>query len=72
MKSGEAFSLRASVGPHSNAAEHHVKWVELYFEEGGPSTPISLARFDLAPAYSEPAVEAPSGSSVMVGVPRLR
>ncbi|MEM4699737.1 MAG: class II SORL domain-containing protein [Candidatus Nezhaarchaeales archaeon] len=59
VKSGEAFSVRVSVGPHPNTVEHHIKWIELYFEEEGrPFNPISLARFDLAPVYSEPAVEA--------------
>lgn len=58
IKVGETFKVKITVGPHPNTTEHHIKRIELYFnEEGRVFNPILLAYVDLTPIYSQPEVE---------------
>jgi superoxide reductase len=57
VKPGELFTIKVTVGPHPNTAEHSIRWVEIYFyEEGRAFNPVMLARTFFAPGYVEPEV----------------
>ena len=49
-KEGEDWIIEVSVGkeiPHPNTYEHHIKWIEVYFEdELGNLYPIGRAQFE--------------------------
>jgi len=65
VKKGEMFKVTASVGKevsHPNKAEHHIKWIALYFnpEDGKFPYQIGKGKFD---AHGE-SVEGPDTSGV--------
>ena len=41
--------IRASVGkeiPHPNTTEHHIRWIEVYFQPRGEKFPYQIGRFE--------------------------
>lgn len=60
VKPNEPFQVTVQVGkdiPHPNLVEHHIKWIQVFFEEEGRAfNPIHIATFDLGPTYAEPKV----------------
>ncbi len=64
-KKGEAVQVSVSVGkeiPHPNKTEHHIRWIEVYFQPDGAKFPLQIARFDFT-AHGESA-EGPDTSTV--------
>lgn len=48
-KKGELIEINLSVGKqiaHPNTSEHHIAWIELYFQPEGEKFPYQLARFE--------------------------
>jgi superoxide reductase len=48
---GKFFQVKLSVGKeiaHPNTAEHHIRWVELYFLADGEKFPYQIARFEFS------------------------
>jgi len=62
---GEPFEVELSVGkeiPHPNTLEHHIAWIDLYFQPEGGKFPIQIGHlaFDAhgeSAVYTAPAVE---------------
>lgn len=51
VKKGEFFRVVASVGkaiPHPNKAEHHISWIELYFQPQAEKFPYQIARAEFS------------------------
>ncbi len=47
VKKGESFYIRALVGkeiPHPNTTQHHIVWIDLYFQPDGEKFPYQIAR----------------------------
>jgi superoxide reductase len=65
VKKGEAVQFSVSVGkeiPHPNKTEHHIRWIEVYFQPDGAKFPLQLARVEFT-AHGE-SVEGPDTSAV--------
>jgi len=46
-RKGELFKVTVSVGkqiPHPNKTEHHIRWIEVYFQPQGEKYPYQVAR----------------------------
>ncbi len=57
IKSGEAVTVKVSVGPHPNTLEHSIRWIKLYFaEEGRAFNPIAIAKAGFNPGTTDPDV----------------
>lgn len=51
VKKGEFFKITVSVGkeiPHPNKTEHHISWIEVYFQPQGEKFPYQVARAEFA------------------------
>ncbi len=72
-KAGEKLAVTVSVGKqiaHPNTTEHHIRWIQLFFQPEGDKFTYQLGHWDFCahgesaqgpnqgPAYSEPAVSA--------------
>ncbi len=47
VKKGESFKITVNVGkeiPHPNKAEHHISWIEIYFQPQGEKYPYQISR----------------------------
>lgn len=65
VKKAEVVSVTISVGkeiPHPNTTEHHISWVEVYFQADGEKFPYQIARVDFI-AHGESA-QGPNTSTV--------
>ncbi len=73
VKAGEKLAVSVSVGKqiaHPNTTEHHIRWIQLFFQPEGDKFTYQLGQWDFnahgesaagpnqGPAYSEPAVTA--------------
>ncbi len=73
VKAGEKLAVTVSVGKqiaHPNTTEHHIRWIQLFFQPEGDKFTYQLGQWDFnahgesaagpnqGPAYSEPAVTA--------------
>lgn len=50
-KKGEMFRVAVSVGkeiPHPNKTEHHICWIEVYFQPQGEKFPYAVARMEFS------------------------
>lgn len=48
---GELIKLTVSVGKaiaHPNTTEHHIRWIEIYFQAQGEKFPYQIARFEFS------------------------
>jgi superoxide reductase len=69
VEAGEQFQVTVSVGkeiPHPNTTEHHIRWIDVYFQPEGDQFVYQVARFDFTahgesvkganqgPAYAHP------------------
>jgi superoxide reductase len=48
---GKFFEVKLSVGKeiaHPNTTEHHIRWIELYFQADGEKFPNQIARFEFS------------------------
>ncbi len=46
MKAGESFEVKVSVGKeiaHPNTTEHHIRWIQVYFQPSGDKFTYQLA-----------------------------
>lgn len=51
IKKGDTVSIAVSVGkqiPHPNTAEHHIRWIEVYFHPAGEKFPCQIGRFEFS------------------------
>lgn len=51
VKAGEAFEVQVSVGKeiaHPNTAEHHISWIDLYFQPEKSRFPFQVGRFEFS------------------------
>jgi superoxide reductase len=65
VKKSQDIIVSVSVGkeiPHPNTTEHHIRWIELYFQPKGEKFPYQLGRFEFD-AHGE-SVQGPNLSSV--------
>jgi superoxide reductase len=65
VKKGEFFKVTVSVGKeiaHPNKAEHHIRWVEVYFHPKGEKFPYQIAKSEFT-AHGE-STQGPDTSSV--------
>ncbi|UCD71828.1 MAG: class II SORL domain-containing protein [Syntrophobacterales bacterium] len=49
VNSGEKFEVKVSVGkeiPHPNTTEHHIRWIQLFFQPEGEQHSYQLANFE--------------------------
>ncbi len=65
VKKGEFFPVIVSVGkeiPHPNTTEHHIRWIEVYFQADAEKFPYQIAGFDFT-AHGESA-QGPNTSTI--------
>jgi superoxide reductase len=65
VKADEMFEVKASLGKevaHPNTTEHHIRWIQLYFQPEGAKAPMQIATFEFT-AHGESA-EGPNEGSV--------
>jgi superoxide reductase len=65
VKKGEFFEVKLSVGkeiPHPNTAEHHIRWIEVYFLADAEKFPCEIGRFEFN-AHGESA-QGPNTSTI--------
>lgn len=65
VKKQEMVAVTVTVGkeiPHPNTAEHHIRWIEVYFHPKGEKFPYQIGRFEFN-AHGESA-QGPNISSV--------
>ena len=49
VKKGENFTVKVTVGKeiaHPNTTEHHIAWIDVYFQPEGGKFPYNLGRFE--------------------------
>ena len=57
VKVDKPFEVKISVGPHPSKVEHSIRYIEVfYYEEGRNFNPITIAKINFAPIYTDPAV----------------
>jgi len=64
VKAGEFFAVKATLGKavaHPNTTEHHIRWIQLYFQPEGAKAPIQIVNFEFS-AHGESAEGANKGS----------
>jgi len=62
VEAGKPFQVKVSVGkeiPHPNTIEHHIRWIDVYFQPEGDKFVYQVAHFDFAvhgegTAYAHP------------------
>jgi superoxide reductase len=65
VRAGEFFEVELSVGkeiPHPNTLEHHIAWIDLYFQPEGGKFPIQIGHLAFtahgeSEVYTAPAVK---------------
>lgn len=65
VKAGDFFAVKASLGKavaHPNTTEHHIRWIQLYFQPDGAKAPYQIGSFGFM-AHGE-SVEGPNRGSV--------
>lgn len=65
IKKGESAKVTVSVGkeiPHPNTTEHHIRWIEVYFQAEGEKFPYQVARAEFV-AHGE-STQGPNTSSI--------
>jgi superoxide reductase len=63
VQAGETFKVKVSIGkeiPHPNTIEHHISWIQIYFNPEGDKFAYDLGRLEFnahgeAEAFTEPA-----------------
>ena len=63
VQAGEAFKIKVSIGkeiPHPNTIEHHISWIQIFFNPEGDKFAYDLGRFEFnahgeAESFTEPA-----------------
>lgn len=70
VRSGESFQIDVSIGkevPHPNTTEHHIRWIQVFFQPAEEKATYQLANFEFCthgesvkganegPAYVDPA-----------------
>jgi superoxide reductase len=63
VQAGEVFDVQVSVGkeiPHPNTAEHHIRWIALYFQPEGSKFPYQVGHFEFSAHGEGDAFTAPS------------
>ena len=51
VKKGEALKVTVTVGkeiPHPNKTEHHISWIEIYFQPQGEKFPCQIGRVEFS------------------------
>lgn len=64
-KAGEFFAVKVTLGKavaHPNTTEHHIRWIQLYFQPEDAKAPVHVGSFEFA-AHGESA-EGPNKGSV--------
>ncbi len=64
-KAGELFPVKVALGKeiaHPNTAEHHIRWISVYFHPEGEKFPCQIGHFEFT-AHGE-SVEGPDKSTV--------
>jgi superoxide reductase len=57
VKADEFFEVKASLGKevaHPNTTEHHIRWIQLYFQPEGAKAPFQIGNFEFT-AHGESA-----------------
>jgi superoxide reductase len=65
VKSGEGFDIKVSIGKeiaHPNTTDHHIRWIQVYFQPKGGKFPFHLANCEFT-AHGE-SVEGPDKGPV--------
>ena len=65
VEANEFFEVKASLGKavaHPNTTEHHIRWIQLYFQPEGAKVPFQIGNFEFS-AHGE-AVDGPNQGSV--------
>jgi superoxide reductase len=65
VKKGEVFKVTATVGKevaHPNKTEHHISWIEIYFQPEGEKFPYQIGRAEFTAHGAS--VQGPDTSSV--------
>jgi len=65
IKKGELVKISATVGKeiaHPNTTEHHIRWIEVYFQADGEKFPYQVGRFEFT-AHGE-SIQGPNTSTV--------
>jgi superoxide reductase len=65
IKKGELIKISATVGKeiaHPNTTEHHIRWIEVYFQADGEKFPYQVGRFEFT-AHGE-STQGPNTSTV--------
>lgn len=56
-KADEAITVKVTVGPHPNTAEHSIRWLAVFFyEEGRAFNPVTLAKVSFNAPTTEPEI----------------
>ncbi|NPA75900.1 MAG: superoxide reductase [Euryarchaeota archaeon] len=72
-REGEMIEVEVSVGkevPHPNTVEHHISWIELYFQPEGGAFPIMVGRVAFM-AHGEPMTEPKAKFYIKAGKGKL-
>jgi superoxide reductase len=65
VKKGEFFKVKVGVGKevsHPNTTQHHIRWIEVYFQPQGEKFPSQIGRFEFT-AHGE-STQGPDTSTV--------
>lgn len=65
VKADEFFTVKVSLGKavaHPNTTEHHIRWIQLYFQPEGAKAPLQIGNFEFS-AHGE-SVDGPNKGSV--------
>lgn len=65
VKADEFFTVKATLGKavaHPNTTEHHIRWIQLFFQPEGAKAPFQIGNFEFT-AHGE-SVEGPNQGSV--------
>ena len=68
VKAGEPFEVKVSVGkeiPHPNTAEHHIRWISLYFHPEGEKFAYEVGRFEFNAHGEGSAYAAPAATAIL-------
>jgi superoxide reductase len=73
VQAGQAFEIKVSVGkeiPHPNTIEHHINWIEVYFNPEGDKFAYDLGRFEFNIHGEADAFTAPTAvATITLGKP---
>ena len=65
VKAGEFFAIKVTLGKavaHPNTTEHHIRWIQIYFQPEGAKAPFQIGNFEFT-AHGE-SLEGPNKGSV--------